>query len=756
MYIPTLLKAAPAVLSFLFFSFASFAHNGSIRGKITDGKTGKGLEGANIYLKQQTGSTITNAFGQFLLRNIEPGNYEVTIGHIGFETVARSIKVEDGITTDIEVTLITSSVNLNEVTINTVKSQAVNTISDVDIQLRPVNNAQDLMRMVPGLFTAQHQGGGKAEQIFLRGFDIDHGTDINVSVDDMPVNMVSHAHGQGYADLHFLIPELVERIDFGKGPYQVDKGDFATAGFATFKTFDHLDNSFVKAEGGLYGYFRSVAAVDLLNSKRGDGKTSAYLAGEYCYNRGYFDVPQNFNRMNLSGKYTVQLAQDKQLSLTLSGFRSNWDASGQVPERAVAEGIIGRFGELDHESGKTSRYNLNVQYLQSINDQSMFRSNAYVSYYDFDLISNFTFFLNDPENGDQIRQKEKRILAGYNAKYITDYRIGKLKARTEAGLGFRFDNSMDVELSHTINKETRLQRLALGDIYQTNLYGYAGQTLYLTSQLVLNAGLRFDYFIHDYINKLPAEASRKSYTTNGFSPKAGLYYNFSNSGRIYFNYGTGFHSNDTRVVVAQQGREVLPLAHSFDLGTVIKPYPRLLLSGALWMLDLQQEFVYVGDEAVVEPSGRTRRMGFDLSIRYELMKYLFVDGDFNYTHARARDEAPGNNYIPLAARITSIGGLTYKQGHWGASLRYRYLGDRPANEDNSVIAHGYTVLDAAASYSFKQFEFGLQAQNILNTKWNEAQFDTESRLRNETEPVSEIHFTPGTPSFIKLTALYKF
>jgi outer membrane receptor for Fe3+-dicitrate len=756
MHILTLLRSALAVLTCVCLSFAAFAHNGSIRGKITDGKTGKGLEGANIYLKQQTGSTVTNPFGQFLLRNIEPGNYDVIIGHVGFETVERSIKVEDGITTDIEVTLLSSSVNLNEVTINAVKSEAINTISDVDIQLRPVNSSQDLMRLVPGLFTAQHQGGGKAEQMFLRGFDIDHGTDINVSVDDMPVNMVSHAHGQGYADLHFLIPELVERLDFGKGPYQVDKGDFTTAGFAAFKTLDHLDNSFVKAEGGLYGYFRSVAAVDLLNSRQGDGKTSAYLAGEYCYNRGYFDVPQNFNRMNLTGKYTVQLAQDKQLSLTLSGFRSNWDASGQVPERAVAEGIIGRFGELDHESGKTSRYNLNVQYLQSVNDHSMFRSNAYVSYYDFDLVSNFTFFLNDPENGDQIRQKEKRILAGYNARYTTDYRIGKLKARTEAGLGFRFDNSMDVELSHTVNKETRLQRLALGDIYQTNLYGYAGQTLYLTPQLVFNAGLRFDYFIHDYNNKLPAEPFRKGYNTNGFSPKAGLYYNFSNSGRVYFNYGTGFHSNDTRVVVAQQGKEVLPMAHSFDLGTVIKPYPKLLLSGALWMLDLQQEFVYVGDEAVVEPSGRTRRMGFDLSLRYELLKYLFIDGDFNYTYARARDEAEGADYIPLAARITSIGGLTYKQGHWGASLRYRHIGDRPANEDNTVTAHGYTVLDAAATYTWKQFEFGLQAQNLLNTQWNEAQFDTESRLRNEAEPVSEIHFTPGTPFFVKLTAMFKF
>ncbi len=750
------LRATFTFIALLLLPIYALAHKGSVRGKITDSKTGKGIEGVNIYIRDHKGSTLTNAFGQFLLRDIEPGDYVLSIGHVGFETIEKTIKVEDGITTDIEVALLTAAVNLNEVTINAVKIQAVNTISDVDIKLRPVNSSQDFMRMIPGLFTAQHQGGGKAEQMFLRGFDIDHGTDINVSVDDMPVNMVSHAHGQGYADLHFLIPELVQRINFGKGPYQLDKGDFATAGFAEFKTFDYLDNSFVKVEGGLYGWFRTVAAVDLLNSHKGDGRTSAYLAGEYCYNRGYFDVPQNFNRLNLTGKYTVRLAANKQLSLTLSGFKSNWDASGQIPERAVAEGIIGRFGELDKESGITSRYNLNVQYLQAINEHSIFKSNAYVSYYDFDLVSDFTFFLKDPVNGDQIRQKEKRILAGYNARYYADYNIGRFKARTEAGLGFRFDNSMDIELSHTLDKDIRLERLALGDIYQTNLYGYAAQTIYLLPQLVFNAGLRFDYFVHEYNNKLPSEPVKESADTRGFSPKAGLYYNFSNSGRIYFNYGTGFHSNDTRVVVAQQGRDVLPMAHSFDLGAVIKPYPKLLLSGALWLLDLQQEFVYVGDEAVVEPSGRTRRMGLDLSVRYELLKYLFLDADFNYTHARARDAAPGENFIPLAARITSIGGLTYKKGHWGASIRYRHLGNRPANEDNSVIAYGYTVFDAAATYTFKQFELGLQAQNIFNTEWNEAQFDTESRLRNEATPVSEIHFTPGTPFFVKLTAMFKF
>lgn len=750
------ITAVMSLLMFVTLSLTAGAHSGSIRGNIKDGKTNKALEGANIYLSGDQTSAVTNAFGEFFLRNIQPGEYVVSIGHLGFETIIKTIQVEDGVTTDMDVILIATAINLNEVTINTQRSQAVNAISDVDIKLRPINSAQDFMRMVPGLFTSQHQGGGKAEQMFLRGFDIDHGTDINVSVDDMPVNMVSHAHGQGYADLHFLIPEMVKQINFGKGPYQIDQGNFATAGFAEFKTFDFLDNSFVKLEGGMFGHFRTAAAINLLNSKAGDGKSSAYLAGEYNYNRGYFDAPQNFNRINLMGKYTLQLAADKKLSITLSGFKSNWEASGQIPERAVGEGLIGRFGELDPERGQTSRYNLNVQYLQSLNDHSIFKSNFYTSYYDFDLTSNFTFFLLDPVNGDQIRQKEKRLLTGYNAKYYNDYMLGSLKTRTEAGFGFRFDNSMNNELSHTVGRDLLISRLAYGDIYETNLFGYVNQTIYLLPQLVLNAGLRFDYFIHDYNNKIPTEPERTSYNTNGFSPKAGLYYNFSNSARIYFNYGTGFHSNDTRVVVAQQGKQVLPLANSYDLGMVLKPYPKMLFSGAVWMLDLQQEFVYVGDEAVVEPSGRTRRMGADLSVRYELLKWLFLDADFNYTHARARDEAEGQNYIPLAAKITSIGGLTFRKDRWGASLRFRHLGDRPANEDNSVTAKGYTVFDAAVNYALPKFEFGIQIQNLFNTEWNEAQFDTESRLRTEAVPVSEIHFTPGTPFFLKVTAMYKF
>ncbi|RYE25191.1 MAG: TonB-dependent receptor [Sphingobacteriales bacterium] len=745
-----------AILSFILVACAliSNAHTGSVKG-IVKGADNKPVDGANIFIKELKVSAVTDVFGAYFLKGIPEGKYAITISHVGFEPYEDNIKIEDGITTDIVTNLNPAGVNLSGVTINAQKELLHSSVSGVDLKLRPINTTQDILRMVPGLFISQHQGGGKAEQIFLRGFDIDHGTDVNVSVDGMAVNMVSHAHGQGYADLHFVLPELVDKMSFGKGPYQIDKGNLATAGWVEFKTKEYLDNSFVKVEGGNFGYARTAAGINILDKK--SGNQTAYIAGEYVYNRGYFDAPQDFNRMNLTGKYTAHIGDNKVFSATLSGFRSNWDASGQVPERAVAEGLISRFGEIQKEDGKTSRYNLNLQYQQAINTHSFFKSNLYASYYDFELYSNFTFYLNDSINGDRIRQKEKRVLTGYNADYVNNYKIGKMNAKTQVGAGFRFDNVMDVELSNVLGDATTLRQRALGDIYETNMFGYVNETINLLPQLVLSAGTRFDYFIHTYNNKIAAEAGQKTFNANTFSPKAGLYYNFNDNARIYFNYGTGFHSNDTRVVVAQQANTILPRANSFDLGAGVKPFKKLLLSAALWRLDLQQEFVYVGDEAVVEPSGRTRRMGIDFSARYELLKWLYLDGDANYTHGRAIEEAKGEDYIPLAPVFTSIGGLTaiFKNG-FSSSLRYRYMGDRPANEDNSVVAKGYTVCDLSVNYSRKRFDLGLQIQNLFNTTWNEAQFDTETRLQYESQPVSEICFTPGTPFFIKLIAAYKF
>lgn len=748
---------------------ACYAHSGSIRGIVYDGNGHKPLEGVSLYIKATDNSAVTDAFGKFFLKGVTPGRYLVTISHLGFENIEEEIKVEDGVTTDVIYNMNVAPVQMNAVSVNARKDLALNSISGLDLKLRPVNNTQDLMRLVPGLFIAQHQGGGKAEQIFLRGFDCDHGTDINVSVDNMPVNMVSHAHGQGFADAHFIIPEAVQEVDYGKGPYQVDKGNLTTAGYVGFKTRNSLDNSFVKVEGGMYDYFRTAAGISLLDRKATDGHQDAYIIGEYANNRSYFDSSQNFSRFNLMGKYTNHISSNKILSLTMSGFSSSWDASGQIPTRAVTEGIVGRYGGIDPEGGATSRYNMNLQYFQSINSNSYFKSNVYLIRYKFSLFSDFTYFAQDSVNGDQIHQAENRTVAGYNNEYTTNYTAARLKMKTQVGAGFRHDNIMGDELTHTVGMTKVLNPIEYGDIHETNIYGYAGQTVYLLPQLVLTLGTRFDHFIQQYQNRLADDQKSGTSNNDRFSPKAGLYYNFGDNARLYYNYGTGFHTNDTRTLALgrQMGGAVIidhtiPAAYSHDLGLIIKPTEKLLLSGAVWLLNMQQEFGYSGDAAVIDTGGRTRRYGADFSARYELLKWLYLDVDVNYAHGRAIDQPKGSDYIPLAPSLTSIGGVTFKVNKYtAASLRYRHISDRPGNDDNSLTALGYTLFDAVVNYSRPRYELGMQIQNLFNTQWNEAQFATETRLRYANgmlEPTAktDVCYTPGVPFFLKLSAAYKF
>ena len=745
------------------------AHTGSCRGVIYDGNSQKPLEASSIFIKQTNASALTDVFGKFLVKDLKPGRYQVVISHIAYETSYEEIVVEDGMTTDMSIHLLPSSVNIKEVSINARKDLNLSAISGLDLKSRPQNSTQDLMRLVPGLFTSQHQGGGKAEQLFLRGFDADHGTDINVSVDGMPVNMVSHAHGQGYADTHFIIPEAIQEMDFGKGPYRIDKGNLATAGWVEFKTRNSLDKSFVKVEGGSYGYFRTAAGYNLLDRTMGNNKQEAYIIGEYGSDRGYFDAPQNFNRYNLMAKYTNYLSPNKILSLTLSGFGTTWDASGQIPTRAVTSGLIDRWGSLDGEGGQTSRYNANLQYFQSVNTNIYIKSNIYLSYYTFKLYSDFTYFLVDSNHGDQIRQAEKCVLAGYNTEYTNNYKLGAFRMKTQSGIGMRYDDIMNDELSHTMDKSLTLGNIALGDIHETNFYGYANQTVYLLPQLVLTAGTRFDYFIQQYYNKLaPQENNRSSvYNNSAFSPKAGIYYNFSDKARIYYNYGIGFHSNDTRTLAVGQDLaqpvigKVLPRAYSQDLGIIFKQLDKLLVSAAIWQLDLQQEFTYNGDESNVQVAGATRRQGIDLSVRYQLFRWLYLDADANIAKARFVDSASGHNYLPLAPGFTSVAGATFKINNYlSTGFRFRHMADRPATSDGKIVTQGYSIFDAVLNYIRPKYEFGLQVQNLFNTQWQEAAFATETRLPNEVAThipgTTDLCFTPGTPLFIKISATYKF
>jgi len=741
------------ILFFLVTTGTTFAHLGSLVGTVYDQTTGQPLQGSTVILTGLSKSTITNELGQYRFTNLPAAPYRIEISHVGYGTQLTSVTVQDDQTAFVQTRLTTAQIELSAITVSALKPNDQQTISSLDVRLRPITNSQEILRIVPGLFIGQHAGGGKAEQLFLRGFDLDHGTDIRLSVDGMPVNMVSHAHGQGYADLHFVIPELVQSVDFGKGPYRADQGNLATAGWANFKTRTALDRNMVKLEVGQYNSYRAVGAFDLLGERGRAKQQSAYVASEYSFSNGYFDNPQRFNRINVQGKYHGHLTPSTLLTLTGSTFWSKWNHSGQIPDRAVASGLIDWFGSVDPtEGGETSRTNFNAELVTVTPRNHIIKNQVFYSRYAFDLYSNFTFFRDDTLNGDQIRQKEKRNLFGYNGSFTSTHNLGSKTLTSVVGVNYRQDLTDHTELSHTKNRTITLEQRMLGNINELNAGVYVDESLPLSDRLTVNAGGRLDVFRDQYEDLLQRPVTTTRASDAIVSPKLNLFYTFSPRLQLYLKSGRGFHSNDTRVVVQQAGRQVLPGAYGSDFGAIWKPFPRLYVNASAWYLWLAQEFVYVGDEGVVEPSGKTRRQGVDLSVRYQITDHLFADVDMNTTKPRAIGAEPGQNYIPLAPLFTSTGGLTL-QGSRGfsGSLRYRYMGNRPANKDYSLVAKGYFVTDLQLNYSRPRYQLGLSVQNLLNTRWKETQFATESRLKGEAAPVDEIHFTPGTPFFARLS-----
>lgn len=752
------LRIVVLIALFLVVRTHLFAHGSLIRGTVSDSVSNEVLVGASVVLNDNQEIASSDQLGNFRFDNLSAGTYLLRISYVGYTSQIVKVTVGEDVTVVIRVKMIPSMLNLNEVVISghMVPEEAMTTLSRIDIALRPVKSSQDILRMIPGVVTAQHAGGGKAEQIFLRGFDIDHGTDISLSVDGMPVNMVSHAHGQGYADLHFLTPEVIDHVNFNKGPYYSSIGDFNTAGYANFQTKNALDKSSVKLEAGRFDTFRALGMFDLFSDPVRN--QNAYVAAEYQFTNGPFESPQNFNRINIFGKFSGKIGHDKFFTASLSTFKSEWDASGQIPERAIESGMIGRFGAIDNtEGGFTGRSNVNFSLVKFLEDGSSFKNQFYISHYDFELYSNFTFFLNDSINGDEIKQKESRSIYGYNVSYHKELNVNDKPLVTEVGAGLRYDDIENNELSHVKARYTFINPMSLGDVDQVNGSLYGDVRYQVTDKLLVNAGLRFDIFSFQYADKLDTLYERQSSTANIVSPKLNFYYNVNPAIQLYLKTGLGFHSNDSRVSVAQKGEDVLPRAFGTDLGMFIKPVDHMLLNVAVWQLNLEQEFVYVGDEAVVEAGGQTQRYGVDFSVRYQALPWLFVDFDSNYSHGRSVDDPEGDNYIPLAPTFTSIAGLTatLKNG-LHASLRYRMVSDRPANENNSVTAKGYFLLDAAVTYTRPRYEFSLSAANLLNREWNEAQFDTETRLPGESAGVSELTFTPGDPLFVKAGVSFFF
>lgn len=706
------------------------------------------LESVYVYNLNSKSHTHTSISGDFKIINTKAGD-SLRFGLLGFKTTTIKITSESSLNIILEEKVF----QLEEMVIKE-ELNALSTIARLDLQTNPVNSSQEVLRKVPGLFIGQHAGGGKAEQIFLRGFDVDHGTDVSISVDGIPVNMVSHAHGQGYSDLHFLIPETINKIDFGKGAYYANQGDFNTAGYVDFSTKDVLTESSINVSVGQFNTVRTVGLFDLIEKSK---NTNAYAAVEYIETDGPFEAPQNFNRLNLFGKYTSYLPNGSKVSATASHFTSRWDASGQIPQRAIDDGSISRFGAIDAtEGGETERTNLNVEFNNYINDKTRLKANAFYSHYAFELYSNFTFFLEDPINGDQIRQKEDRNIFGANLNVdYTDF-FNDTEFTLTAGLGLRHDVNSDVELSRTRNRRETLENIQLGDINQTNLSAFV-KTSFEFGDFKVSPALRLDYFNFLYNDQLQTNFETQSETKAIVSPKLNLFYNVNDNFQLYAKTGLGFHSNDARVVVSNQGRDILPRSYGADFGTLWKPSSKLFINAAAWYLFLEQEFVYVGDAGIVEPSGKTERFGLDLGLRYQLTDWLFFDTDATLTNARSLEASSGEDFIPLAPDFTLTSGLAINNlGNFSGGIRLRYLDDRPANEDNSIVAEGYTVTDLNVNYTLNKVTLGLSIENLFDVDWNETQFATESRLQNETQSVEEIHFTPGTPFFIRGQITYNF
>ena len=732
------------------FQMVQSSYAQTVKGKLMDTKNNP-IEGAYILNIHSEKHTHSNELGYFKLEENEVGD-TLRIGALGYKKLNFVIQ---NLTDNqrISIQLMEESFELDEIVIRPTLN-GLNVVSEIDLKTTPVKSSQELLQKVPGLIIGQHAGGGKAEQLFLRGFDIDHGTDIAISVDGMPVNMVSHAHGQGYADLHFVIPETLDQIDFGKGPYYASKGNFATAAYVDFTTKNHLDKNMLRYEVGDFGWNRALGMFNLVSSDT----DHAYVATELTQFDGAFDSPQNFSRLNLFGKYSTQLKDASTLAISASHFTSTWDASGQIPERAVASGLISRFGAIDDtEGGTTSRTNLNASLLKVLDEETFIKSNVFYANYAFELYSNFTFFLEDPENGDQIKQFEERDIFGFNSELQKNMTWGTSEVLLKAGVGLRADNSNDVALSHTLNRKTTIENIQLGNIKETNSFGYASLDYALGNWTII-PGLRLDYFNFQYTDDLQETYSNTSEKKAFLAPKLNVLYSKNQELQFFLKSGIGYHSNDTRVVVAATEEETLPAAYGVDFGALWRPTPKIFLNATAWYLYLEQEFVYVGDAGIVEPSGKTERFGVDFGVRYQLTDWLFFNTDLTLTKARSIEEASGEDYIPLAPDFTMVGGLSVLNlGRFSGGINYRFIDDRPANEDNSIVADGYFVSDVKLDYQVsKNLGIGIAVENLLDTEWNETQFATTSRLQNEIAPVEEIHFIPGTPFFLKGSLTYTF
>lgn len=744
----------------MLFSLVGNSQTTSISGTVFDNNEQQSIPFVKINVKELNSSFSSNERGKYEINNLKEGSYTFIFTLTGYDTLVEKINCLIGEQKIVDVLLKQNALNLSEIVISaSTTKQGENKMDIIAMQLQPIKSAQDLLRTVPGLFIAQHAGGGKAEQIFVRGIDNDHGTDFSVMFDGIPVNLPTHAHGQGYADMHFMIPEVVGKASFYKGPYEARLGDFSIAGAALFNSKYKLDKNVVKMEYGMFNSQRALVMLNLLGQKHlfKKFKDNAYIASEYNYVDGFFENKLKFKRVNVFGKYNADFNDFNKFSFTASYFTSDWDASGQLPLRAVNAGLVSKYGSLDNsEGGITSRTNLNLKLATKLKNNGSLTNQIYYSKNLFQLFSNFTFFMNDSINGDEIKQWENRDLFGYKGAYIRSDSIGNTDLNSEIGLTTRTD--VLVRGRDHIKRRELLSQDAYNNALITNYSFYIDENWKFKPKWNLNIGLRDDLFDFNYTDKLDQSNSGKKWA-NRFSPKMSIYYDIGKNSTLYSKAGQGFHSNFVQAVVSRDsvGGNALPKATSFEIGSTFKIGKKTVINFALWWMEESAEFVFVSDDGGFENLGGSIKRGVDYSLKYQFTSYLWVDINVNYANGFLTDAHKDSNLLSLQPRWNSTGGITLKLANGlNGSLRYRYMGERPATPEGNVYSNSYCIVDAVLRYAKSKFEATISIENIFNVEWAEAQFYDESQLKSESQPVMDFHNTPGTPFSLRGSVSYFF
>lgn len=632
-------------------------------------------------------------------------------------------------------------------------------IGQEQLKLRPIFRPGEVLETVPGLIVSQHSGEGKANQYFLRGFNLDHGNDFLTQLDGVPVNMVSHAHGQGWTDTGFLIPELIRTLAFQKGPYYAENGDFASAGAANIQYASALPGGILKFTGGSFDYYRGLVADSL---KLGDGNLLYAVEGNY--HDGPWLNGNHFNKGNAVLRYSRE-HDDWGWSATAMAYAADWNATDQIPRRAVDTGLLDRFGLIDpSDGGRSRRYSLTAEWHRQ-SEHSATRIMAYGVYSLLDLYSNFTYFLDDPVRGDQFAQPDRRWQSGLKAAHTLYRRIGTAESETTLGLQFRND-AIDNGLLLT-EKRRRYGAVREDHIVQTSLAPYAENKTQWNSWLRSSVGLRFDGFRFDVDSDRHANSGTR---LDGLvSPKGGIVLGPWAKSEIYLNGGLGFHSNDargthTRIDPKSGGtvKRADPLVRTYgaEIGARTARLDGLQSTLSLWWLDIDSELVFVGDAGTTEAGRPSRRYGIEFANYYTPADWLTFDADFSFSKSRFRDNdidaesgLPVGKHIPGSVETVIAAGATVHdlRGFFGG-LRLRYFGPRALIEDNSRRSKETVLLSANLGYAIdKCLSFQAEVFNLLNRKDSAIDYFYTSRLPGESaEGVGDIHFHPVEPIGFRL------